>query len=111
MAVTSPSKRCKGDSPANWLISFSIQLKCPMRKVIESQGLEDQVCTYKCPDYTPDQWNVLNIVERVGPSSLSRNFSNGTSTMDIDDRYFNDPDSDDEANNHLSSVGRSHLRS
>ncbi|KAL2520575.1 Uncharacterized protein Fot_24498 [Forsythia ovata] len=29
--------------------------------------------------------------------------------MDIDDKHFNDPDSDDEANNHLSGMERSHL--
>ncbi|KAL2538708.1 hypothetical protein Fot_20099 [Forsythia ovata] len=31
--------------------------------------------------------------------------------MDIDDKHFDDPDSDDEANNHLSGVGRSRLSS
>ncbi|KAL2486461.1 hypothetical protein Adt_31217 [Abeliophyllum distichum] len=32
-----------------------------------------------------------------GPSILSEKFSNGTSTMNIEDKSFDDPDSDDEA--------------
>ncbi|KAL2501326.1 hypothetical protein Fot_35174 [Forsythia ovata] len=141
MPVTSPGERYKGGSPSNCLIGSNIQLKCPMMEGTGNQGSEDQVCLYECPDCAPDQWNVLNTVVMVGPSSLSKKFSNGTSTIDIDDKHFNDPDVDDEADNyllkvstilvrlllssviilrkgetvvggmHLSSVGRSHLSS
>ncbi|KAL2489381.1 hypothetical protein Fot_42673 [Forsythia ovata] len=77
----------------------------------ENQGSDDQVGSDKCPNCTSDQWNVPNIVEKVGPRNLSRRFSNGTSTMDIDDKYFDDPDSDDEAGNHFSGVEMSYLSS
>ncbi|KAL2519879.1 DNA-directed RNA polymerase IV and V subunit 2-like [Forsythia ovata] len=75
-----------------------------MREGIESQGSEDQVRSYKCPNCTPNQWNMLNTVERIGPSSLSEKFSNGTFTMNVNDRHFYDPDLDDEADNHLLKV-------
>ncbi|KAL2489457.1 hypothetical protein Fot_42749 [Forsythia ovata] len=82
-----------------------------MKKETKNQGSDDQVGSDKCPNCTFDQWNVPNIVEKVGPSNLSRRFSNGTSTMYIDDKYFDDPDSDDEADNHFSGVERSRLSS
>ncbi|KAL2489449.1 hypothetical protein Fot_42741 [Forsythia ovata] len=75
-----------------------------MREVTGNQGLEDQECLYECLDCASDQWSVLNTVERAGPISLSEKFSNGTSTMDIDDIFFDDLDSDDEAKNHLPKV-------
>ncbi|KAL2494046.1 hypothetical protein Fot_37803 [Forsythia ovata] len=73
MAVTSPGKKCKGGSTTTCLIGSNVQLKCLVRKVTENQGLEDQVCPYKCPDCTSDQWSALNTLEGVGPSSLSEN--------------------------------------
>ncbi|KAL2508550.1 DNA-directed RNA polymerase subunit beta [Forsythia ovata] len=36
----------------------------------------------------------VDTVEGGGPSSLSEEFTNGTSTMDIDNRHFDDSDSD-----------------
>ncbi|KAL2471476.1 hypothetical protein Adt_39612 [Abeliophyllum distichum] len=47
---------------------------------------------------------ICGYVERVGHSSLSEKFSNGTSIMDIDDRHFDDLDLDDETDKHLSKV-------
>ncbi|KAL2512998.1 hypothetical protein Adt_18598 [Abeliophyllum distichum] len=47
---------------------------------------------------------------RRGPSSLSEEFTNGTSTIDIDDRHFDDHDSNDEANNHLPKVSTIFVR-
>ncbi|KAL2508057.1 hypothetical protein Fot_31704 [Forsythia ovata] len=73
-------------------------------EVTGNQGSDDQVCSYECPNCAPDQWNVLNTMERVGPSRLSEKFSNGTSTMDIDDEHFDDLDLDDEADNHMPNV-------
>ncbi|KAL2493697.1 hypothetical protein Fot_37454 [Forsythia ovata] len=104
MAVTSLEKRYKGGSPTNCLICSSIQLKCPMREWTGNQGSDDQVCSYECPDCALDQWSVLNTMERAGPSSLREKFSNGTSTMEIDDIFFDDPDSNDEVDNHLLKV-------
>ncbi|KAL2479132.1 hypothetical protein Fot_48146 [Forsythia ovata] len=75
-----------------------------MREELENQGSEDQLRSNRCLNCTLDQWSVLNTVERVGPSSLCKKFSNDTSTMDINDKYFNDHDSDDEADNHLPKV-------
>ncbi|KAL2526881.1 hypothetical protein Adt_11935 [Abeliophyllum distichum] len=46
----------------------------------------------------------MDTIEGGGPTSLSEKFSNGTSTMDIDDRHFDDPNSDDKADNHLPKV-------
>ncbi|KAL2529611.1 hypothetical protein Fot_22212 [Forsythia ovata] len=92
-------------------IGSSIQFKCLIREGTKNQGSDDQVGSYKCPDCTSDQWYVLNTVKRVGPSSLSEKFSNGTSTMDIDDKYFDDPDLDDEDNNYLSGMERLRLSS
>ncbi|KAL2471663.1 Uncharacterized protein Adt_39799 [Abeliophyllum distichum] len=48
---------------------------------------------YKCLSCTSDQWETVDTVEGGGPSSLSDKFSNGTSTIDIDDKSFDDPDS------------------
>ncbi|KAL2549599.1 hypothetical protein Fot_11129 [Forsythia ovata] len=50
-----------------------------------------------------DLMGALDAMEEVGPSSLSEMFSNGTSTMDIgvDDIYFDDSDSHDEAKSYL----------
>ncbi|KAL2509914.1 Uncharacterized protein Fot_33561 [Forsythia ovata] len=73
-------------------------------RVFENQYSDDQVCPYKCPSCTLDQWRTVDIVEGGGPSSLGEKFSNGTSTMDIDDRHFDYHDSDDEADNHLPKV-------
>ncbi|KAL2487109.1 hypothetical protein Adt_31865 [Abeliophyllum distichum] len=46
----------------------------------------------------------VDTIKEGWPSSLSEEFTNGTSTMDIDDRHFDDPDLDDEAGNHLLKV-------
>ncbi|KAL2553306.1 hypothetical protein Fot_06925 [Forsythia ovata] len=106
MAITSPSKRCRGDFIDNRQIG---SLKCLIRERIENQVSDDKVGSYECLDCTFDQWNVPNIMEKVGPSSLRGKFSNGTSTMDINDKHFDDLDSDDKADSYLSSVGRPYL--
>ncbi|KAL2538678.1 hypothetical protein Fot_20069 [Forsythia ovata] len=50
IAITSPSKRCKGGSIANGQIDSSIQLKCLKREGTVNQDSDDQVGSYKCPD-------------------------------------------------------------
>ncbi|KAL2538229.1 Glutamine amidotransferase type-2 domain-containing protein [Forsythia ovata] len=87
------------------------EFNCSFKEGTKNQGSDDQVGLYKCPDCTSDQWNVLNIVERVRPSNLGGKFSNGTSIMDINDKHFDDPNSDDEADSHLSGVEKSNLSS
>lgn len=54
----------------------------------------------------------LDSLEEVGPSSLSEKFSNGTSKMDIDDDdiYFDDSDSDGEAESCLQELGKEFLK-
>ncbi|KAL2465446.1 hypothetical protein Adt_41297 [Abeliophyllum distichum] len=56
----------------------------------------------QCADPS-ESTRIVDTVEGGGPNGLSE-FSNNTSTMDIDDRHFNDPDSNDEVENHLSKV-------
>ncbi|CAA2987375.1 DNA-directed RNA polymerases IV and V subunit 2-like [Olea europaea subsp. europaea] len=54
----------------------------------------------------------LDAMEDVGPSSLSEKFSNGPSKMDIDDddMYFDDSDSDGEAESCLRELGKEFLK-
>ncbi|KAL2559068.1 hypothetical protein Fot_03807 [Forsythia ovata] len=104
MVVTSPSERCKESFPSTCPIGFSIQLKYVVKEWIENQCLDDQLCPYKCPSRTSDQCGTSDTIEKVGLSSLSEKFSNGTSTIDIDYKCFDDPYSDDEAESHLPKV-------
>ncbi|KAL2531992.1 hypothetical protein Adt_05343 [Abeliophyllum distichum] len=46
----------------------------------------------------------MDTVEEGGPNSLSEKFSNGTSTMYIEDKSFGDSDSDDDAESYLPKV-------
>ncbi|KAL2455376.1 hypothetical protein Fot_55442 [Forsythia ovata] len=89
---------------------FSIQLKYLVKEGTENQSSEDQVCSYKFP-IVPHQWDVLDTVEEVGPNSLSDKFSNDTSTMDINDKYSDDPNSDEEAESHMPKVSTTFLSS
>ncbi|KAL2501682.1 Uncharacterized protein Fot_35530 [Forsythia ovata] len=59
--------------------------------------------------YMRDQCGTVDTVQGGGPSSLSEKFSNGTSTIDFDDKCLDAPDSDDEAENHLPKVLTSFL--
>ncbi|KAL2545160.1 hypothetical protein Fot_14393 [Forsythia ovata] len=101
MVVPSLVERRKESFPATCPIGSSIQLKYLVKEMTENQCSEDQECLYMCPNRTSDQCGILDIVEEVGRSSLSEKFSNGTFTMDIDGKCFDDPDSDDEAESHL----------
>ncbi|KAL2544634.1 Uncharacterized protein Fot_13867 [Forsythia ovata] len=69
---------------------------------VKDSCVDDQVCRHKYPSHAPDPMGDLDSMEVVGPSIFSEKFSNSTSTMDIDvdDIYFDDPDSDDEAENY-----------
>ncbi|KAL2514729.1 hypothetical protein Fot_28700 [Forsythia ovata] len=104
MAVTSPGKRCKECFSVSCSISPSISFVFLIKDRIKDQCSDDQVCSYECPNYISDQRWTMDTVEEGGPNGLSEKFSNGTSTIDIDDRHFDDPDSDDKADNHLSKV-------
>ncbi|KAL2466076.1 hypothetical protein Adt_41927 [Abeliophyllum distichum] len=104
MAVASPVERCKEDSFTSSPIGSSIQLKFLVTDGIKSQLSDNHVCPYKYPNCTSDQRRIVDAVEEVGSSSLSEKFSNGTSTMDINDRRFDDLDFDDKVDNHLPKV-------
>ncbi|KAL2508447.1 hypothetical protein Fot_32094 [Forsythia ovata] len=56
-----------------------------------------------CIEKGDDQWDALDAIEEVRHSNLSKKFSNGTSTIDIDNGYVDDSDSDsdDEAKSYL----------
>ncbi|KAL2548213.1 hypothetical protein Fot_09743 [Forsythia ovata] len=77
MAVTSPSKRCKGGFPDTCSPGSSIQLKRIVKGGIETNVQRTKYVRTSVPI-------TLRISGGVGPSSLSEKFSNGTSTMDID---------------------------
>ncbi|KAL2474539.1 hypothetical protein Adt_35275 [Abeliophyllum distichum] len=97
MAITSPGEICKECFFVSCPIGASISLTFSIISGIKSQCSSDQVCSYKCTSCTPDQWRTEDTIKRGGPSSLNKKFSNGTSIMDIDDRYFDDPITNDEA--------------
>ncbi|KAL2544897.1 hypothetical protein Fot_14130 [Forsythia ovata] len=109
MAVISPSRRCKECSPVTSIIGTNIQLKYLVKDRTKNLCLNDQVCPNKCHSRALDLWGVLNAMEELGPSSLSKKFSNGTFTMDIDvdDRHFQDSDLDDQAESYLLKVSTS----
>ncbi|KAL2514798.1 hypothetical protein Fot_28769 [Forsythia ovata] len=65
MAVTSLGERCKERFSVTCSIGSSIQLKYLVKESTENQCLDDQVCPYKCPNRTSDQWDVLDIVEEL----------------------------------------------
>ncbi|KAL2474680.1 hypothetical protein Adt_35416 [Abeliophyllum distichum] len=98
MAVTSLGERYKECFYVSCPIGVNISLTFFTISRIKSQCSDNQVCPYKCPSCVFDQCGTVDTAERGGPSNLSEKFSNGTSTMDINDKYFDDPDSDDEVN-------------
>ncbi|KAL2471496.1 hypothetical protein Adt_39632 [Abeliophyllum distichum] len=104
MAVTSPGERCKECFYVCCLIGPSISFVFFVKDRIKDQCLDDQVCPYKCLNCILDQRGTVVTVGGGGPNGLSEMFSNDISTIDIDDRHFDDPDSDDEADNHLLKV-------
>ncbi|KAL2531762.1 hypothetical protein Adt_05113 [Abeliophyllum distichum] len=104
MAVTSPGRRCKEGFFAPCPIGSSILLKFLIKDGIKNQCSNDQVFPFKCLIFTSYQWGTLDTIEEVGPSSLCKKFSNGTSTIDIDNRCFDDPNSNDDAESHLPKV-------
>ncbi|KAL2531551.1 hypothetical protein Adt_04902 [Abeliophyllum distichum] len=86
------------------LIGPSILFTLLIRVGIKNQCSDEQVCSYKSFSCISDQWKIVDTVIEGEPSGLNEKFSNGTSTMDINDRYFDDLDLDDEADNHLPKV-------
>ncbi|KAL2475618.1 hypothetical protein Adt_36354 [Abeliophyllum distichum] len=104
MVVASTSERCKEGSFAACPIGSSIQLKFLVKDGIKSQRSDNQVHLYNCSGCTSNQWRTVDTIEGIGPSNLSEKFSNGTSTIDIDDGCFDDPNSSDEADSHRPKV-------
>ncbi|KAL2545267.1 hypothetical protein Fot_14500 [Forsythia ovata] len=111
MAVTSPGGRSKEGFPSSCSIGTSVLLKLLLRGEVNSFCSNDHVHLHKYPSHALDQMGALDAMEEVGPSSLSRHISNGTSTMDIDvdDIYFDDSDSDDETESYLPKVSTESL--
>ncbi|KAL2456975.1 hypothetical protein Fot_56566 [Forsythia ovata] len=75
---------------ASYPIVTSILLKFLLRVEVNDICVDDEACLHKHSRHAPDLMGTLDAMEEVGPSSLSKKFSNGTSTVDIyvDDMYI-----------------------
>ncbi|KAL2551033.1 hypothetical protein Fot_12563 [Forsythia ovata] len=106
MAVKSPGGRGKEGFPVTCIIGTSIQPKYFENEEAKNHCSNDQICLYKFPSRDSDLWGALDAMEEVRPSSFREKFSNCTSTMDIDvdDRHFDNSDSDDETESYLPNV-------
>ncbi|KAL2474398.1 hypothetical protein Adt_35134 [Abeliophyllum distichum] len=73
-----------------FLIISRIRSRCP----------DDRMC-FGC---VPDQWRIVDTVERGRLSSLSKEFPIDVSVVGLNGGYYEDPNLNDEANNYLSQV-------